>query len=169
MSDQKTVGRLLGLGKKTLPTMTEDDFNDEAVKQAFTITARMRQEITHWKARAEEAETKLTIEEGDNVRLRTEIDRLKQEHDREISALRYEHDRLLRATSQLEGMFNAAGKVILDAIDELKKDRAPEPTAQYAPKADAIRAFAKAIEPEIPSDGPIPHFLLKPAPEASDV
>lgn len=66
----RPISQILGLkgqGKNnTLPPLTEEDLHDETVKQALTITARMRQECAHWRDRAETAESELLTREHEH-------------------------------------------------------------------------------------------------------
>jgi hypothetical protein len=75
-------------GSKNPPTrLTEQDLHDEAVIRAITGTKQLREEIAHWRERAEKAET-------DNFTM-------KHEFDAKISMARHDNDGLRKQNNDI--------------------------------------------------------------------
>ena len=104
----RPISQILGLKTKpgkALPPLTEDDLHDETVKQALTITARMRQECAHWRERAETAESELLTREHEHkatdVQLRGKISLLQEQLADVGHKLEHFHKRALEMTTKV--------------------------------------------------------------------
>lgn len=87
MTDSKsTIAKVFG-SKSPPVRLTEQDLHDEAVIRAITGTKQLREEIAHWRERAEKAET--------------ENFTMKHEFDAKISMARHDNDGLRKQNSDV--------------------------------------------------------------------
>jgi chromosome segregation ATPase len=87
MTDKSTLSKVFGT--KVVPTVkiSDDDLHDEAVARALTGTRQLREEIHHWRARAEKAET--------------DVFTMKHEFDAKLSMARHDNDSLRKQNSNI--------------------------------------------------------------------
>lgn len=88
MTDTKsTIAKVFSGGKNPPVRLTEQDLHDEAVIRAITGTKQLREEIAHWRERAEKAET-------DNFTM-------KHEFDAKVTMARHDNDGLRRQNTEI--------------------------------------------------------------------
>lgn len=134
-----------------LPPMEQPRLSDKAASFGQQILD-LEEGLARAQANAEDYTRALAIEQGDNERLRKALERAE-----------HENKRLLKITSQLEGMFTAAAKIILEANSIIDRDVRAHPAPAYAPKPEALRNMARAVMPAASEEKaePIPEYLRK--------
>lgn len=182
---------MISLSKKPTPVpLTDQDLEDEAMKQAFSITARMRQEIVHWRERAETAEADFRVQQHEHkslaAQLRAKIEILEKQLSEVGSKLEHYRTKVLEMKQQstdIETFYNselarlsdqaqAAANIIISFangsasnlktfLDELHS-KTENVDYQPLPRVDATRSISKALSLEDgPEPPPIPDFLTK--------